>query len=63
MSFQNYFRRDVLGTAIDVGADTRQFQRTIRLIKQNQNKSGLLGILQRTRQESAVNIQQEQGSY
>lgn len=63
MSFQNYFRRDVLGEAIDVGADTRQFQRTIRLIKQNQNKSGLLGILQRTRQESAPVIQQEQGSY
>tara|TARA_R100001509_G_scaffold116657_1_gene71471 strand:+ start:729 stop:989 length:261 start_codon:yes stop_codon:yes gene_type:complete len=45
MSFEDYFSQDVLGSARDIGADSRQFQRSIKFIKQDRYKGGVLFYL------------------
>jgi hypothetical protein len=45
MKFDNYFEKDVLGPAIDIGSNNRKFQRSIKFIKQDRYKAGVLFYL------------------
>lgn len=45
MSFENYFSKDVLSPAVDIGSQSRQFQRSIKFIRQDQYKAGVLFYL------------------
>tara|TARA_R110001592_G_scaffold302279_2_gene574157 strand:- start:5117 stop:5344 length:228 start_codon:yes stop_codon:yes gene_type:complete len=45
MKFDNYFEKDILAPAIDIGSDNRKFQRSIKFIKQDRYKAGVLFYL------------------
>ena len=51
MSVQNYFETNVGIQNIDVSASTRKFQTSL-IIKQDQNKSGILSFLQKVDQSN-----------
>lgn len=42
MAFEDYFTKEVLGDARDIGADSREFQRSIKFIRQDRYKAGVL---------------------
>ena len=45
MAFENYFEKEVLAPAVDIGSESRKFQRSIKFIKQDRYKSGVLFYL------------------
>lgn len=42
MAFEDYFTKEVLGDARDIGAEAREFQRSIKFIRQDRYKAGVL---------------------
>ena len=51
MAIQNYFDTDVGPQAVDVSASTHKFQTSV-IVKQDENKSGVLSFLQKAEDSS-----------
>ena len=45
MAFENYFDKEIMAPAVDIGSQSRKFQRSIKSIKQDPYKAGVLFYL------------------